>query len=346
MRAMTSVRLLLVVAVFCAPWSAGVAASKSQARLRSAGQDTVWPPPGVERGGQLGVTNPRLLYDFKPVYTPEAMRAHIQGTVVVECVVQPDGTVGAARVVKSLDSVYGLDEEALKAVRRWRFVPGMKGSTAVPTLVAVELSFVTDTESAAVAPSSWPAAFSYVGSSARDWTEMAMESENVYVRLTYPKGWSIRKNEAASEWFGVQSAGAGTRVVIVRPPSVAKPAFSPATSKARLEELKDAMQAGLTASGSRARMEGNGQVQPGGRTWQWYEMLVPASDPSIPQAVATDADGARWWRFATNVGSRQVTVDCFVLHRQSATDLEDAADLRTAGPQFATMLQWITIEPR
>ena len=53
----------------------------------------------------------------------------------------PDGSVGPARVVRSLDSAFGLDEEALKTVKLWRFVPGTLAGRAVPVLVEIELTF-------------------------------------------------------------------------------------------------------------------------------------------------------------------------------------------------------------
>ena len=54
---------------------------------------------------------------MKPQYTADAMRAKVQGTVLLECVVLPDGSVGRVDVVKSLDSTFGLDQEAVKAAR-------------------------------------------------------------------------------------------------------------------------------------------------------------------------------------------------------------------------------------
>ena len=52
---------------------------------------------GAYRPGN-GVETPRLLREVKPQYTAQAMRAKIQGEVLLECVVQPDGTVGNIRV--------------------------------------------------------------------------------------------------------------------------------------------------------------------------------------------------------------------------------------------------------
>jgi TonB family protein len=88
-----------------------------------------------------GVSNPRPIRQVKPVYTAEAMRAKIQGTVVVECVVMADGTVSNARVVKSLDQACGLDGEALKAARQWRFIPGLLRGQPVSVYATIELAF-------------------------------------------------------------------------------------------------------------------------------------------------------------------------------------------------------------
>lgn len=86
-----------------------------------------------------GVSAPRLLKHVNPLYTAEAMRAKVQGVVLLECIVMPDGTVGDVRVKRSLP--FGLDEEAIKAARQWRFAPGMRQGEAVPVIIAIELSF-------------------------------------------------------------------------------------------------------------------------------------------------------------------------------------------------------------
>jgi len=88
-----------------------------------------------------GVTNPAVLREVKPAYTAEAMRAKVQGTVWLQCVVMPDGTVGNVQVTKSLDSTFGLDQEAIKAAKQWRFKPGMRMGEPVPVLVTIELTF-------------------------------------------------------------------------------------------------------------------------------------------------------------------------------------------------------------
>lgn len=95
---------------------------------------------GAFRPGN-GVQLPRPLREIKPQYTADAMRAKVQGTVLLECVVLPDGTVGKVEVVRSLDSTFGLDQEAVKAARQWKFEPGTRFGEPVAVLVTIELTF-------------------------------------------------------------------------------------------------------------------------------------------------------------------------------------------------------------
>ena len=95
---------------------------------------------GVYRPGN-GVTLPRVLHEEKPQYTSDAMRAKVQGTVLLECVVRPDGSVGDVQVIRSLDPTFGLDQQAVAAARKWRFAPGTRLGEAVPVLITIELTF-------------------------------------------------------------------------------------------------------------------------------------------------------------------------------------------------------------
>ena len=76
-----------------------------------------------------------------PKYTAEAMRAKVQGTVLITGVVDTDGRFTNARVVQSLDKAFGLDEEALRTALSWTFKPGMKDGKPVRVLVTIEIQF-------------------------------------------------------------------------------------------------------------------------------------------------------------------------------------------------------------
>lgn len=103
------------------------------------------PGAGGERGDVgppgNGVSWPRLVRDVKPQYTAEAMRARINGAVGLSCVVDRDGSVRDCRVTRSLDPAYGLDAEALRVVRQWRFEPARRRAEPVAVRVTIELAF-------------------------------------------------------------------------------------------------------------------------------------------------------------------------------------------------------------
>ena len=53
--------------------------------------------------------------------------AMLRPTVVMEAVVQTDGTVGEFRVVRSLDKKFGVDKEAVKALKAVAVRAGKEG---------------------------------------------------------------------------------------------------------------------------------------------------------------------------------------------------------------------------
>ena len=95
---------------------------------------------GAYRPGS-GVSLPTVLREVKPAYTADAMRAKVQGSVWLECIVMPDGSVGEVKVTRSLDPIFGLDQEAIKAAKMWKFRPGMRQGEPVPVIITIELTF-------------------------------------------------------------------------------------------------------------------------------------------------------------------------------------------------------------
>lgn len=98
---------------------------------------------GACRVPSEGATAPKLVHQVEPKYTSDALRAKVEGTVTVEAIVNADGGVAGARVTKSLDTLYGLDQQALMAVSDWTFEPdsGKCQGLPAPTLVTLVLNF-------------------------------------------------------------------------------------------------------------------------------------------------------------------------------------------------------------
>ena len=67
------------------------------------------------------------------------MKAKIDGTVVLTVVVGTDGLAHDISVVRSVG--YGLDEEAVNALKKWRFKPGRGSGKPAPVQIRVEMEF-------------------------------------------------------------------------------------------------------------------------------------------------------------------------------------------------------------
>jgi TonB family protein len=92
------------------------------------------------RPGMGGVGYPQCTYCPDPQYSKLARRKQLEGAVLMQVVVQPDGSVTDAKVVKSPDAE--LSDAAIQAVSLWRFKPArLPDGEAVPTVVAVEMNF-------------------------------------------------------------------------------------------------------------------------------------------------------------------------------------------------------------
>jgi protein TonB len=93
-------------------------AAERQAAQQQAAQTAAAParPAAPAASSEL-----RALSTPNPAFPPEALRAAQSGEVQVEFTVAPDGSVSAARVVRSSSRVF--DRAAVNAVKRWRFQP-------------------------------------------------------------------------------------------------------------------------------------------------------------------------------------------------------------------------------
>ena len=93
----------------------------------------------VEKIGDKEVTAPRPIQKQEPEYTEEARDAKIEGSVTLSVVIEADGRIYEANVVKGLDP--GLDANALAAVRMWVFEPATKRGEPVAVSANIEVNF-------------------------------------------------------------------------------------------------------------------------------------------------------------------------------------------------------------
>ena len=90
--------------------------------------------------GGGGASYATCIYCPDAKYTKKARAAKLEGTVQLKVVVGLDGTASDIEIVKGLGQ--GLDEEAVKAVRMWRFKPAVgPNGDPVATVTPIEITF-------------------------------------------------------------------------------------------------------------------------------------------------------------------------------------------------------------
>jgi TonB family protein len=88
---------------------------------------------------KIALTAPVATTKVDPAYPPDVLRDRVEGTVTLYAVIHIDGSVSNIRVLDSLDS--RLDDNAIRALSRWRFQPGMKNGQPVEIEAVVQIPF-------------------------------------------------------------------------------------------------------------------------------------------------------------------------------------------------------------
>jgi len=98
---------------------------------------TTSPGPPYRVGGD--VKAPVAITRVEPTYTEIARKARIEGIVIIEAVIDRDGNVTEARILKPL--AMGLSDQAIEAVRKWKFKPGTLNGQPVPVYYNLTVNF-------------------------------------------------------------------------------------------------------------------------------------------------------------------------------------------------------------
>ena len=107
---------------------------------------------------------PKRIKNVEPIYPPSAQSARVQGDVVIEARIGPDGKVSDAKVVTSIPL---LDDAALAAVRQWEYTPAVVDGTPVAVVMTVTVHFSLQEAPPAAGSSSEPLVLDRSGN---DWT--------------------------------------------------------------------------------------------------------------------------------------------------------------------------------
>lgn len=96
------------------------------------------PPPDkpVRVGGQIKA--PRKVRDHAPAYPEVAKQARVEGVVILEAVISPEGRVTEVKVLRGSPL---LDDAAVTAVKSWAYTPTLLNGVPVPVVMTVTVSF-------------------------------------------------------------------------------------------------------------------------------------------------------------------------------------------------------------
>lgn len=86
-----------------------------------------------------GIIPPEKIFYPEPTYTEEARQARIQGSVILQIVIDKEGNVRKPTVIKGLP--LGLDASAIETVKEWRFKPAVQDGEAVSVYFTLILNF-------------------------------------------------------------------------------------------------------------------------------------------------------------------------------------------------------------
>jgi protein TonB len=84
------------------------------------------------------VREPRKIQDVTPVYPDLALRAHVEGIVIIEATIDTRGRVIDAKVLRGVPV---LDDAALEAVRKWVYTPTLLDGVPTPVIMTVTVNF-------------------------------------------------------------------------------------------------------------------------------------------------------------------------------------------------------------
>jgi protein TonB len=98
------------------------------------------PPPPPQKAIRVGgqIKEPKKLKHVNPEYPDIAKQARVQGVVILECTISPQGKVTDVKILRGIPL---LDQAAVGAVRQWVYTPTLLNGVPVPVIMTVTVNF-------------------------------------------------------------------------------------------------------------------------------------------------------------------------------------------------------------
>jgi hypothetical protein len=195
-------------------------------------------------------------------------------------------------------------------------------------------------------PSTWPAPFVDARASAdTPWTDSVVEAEGVEVRVAYPAGWSVDKNPSGDPLLSMHNA-TGVRGITVRRPVTLPAALPQPVPASAVQEFGNVAREGYAKSDGAGKSQGYGQGLLADRWWMWVDLQFAILPPQIVQASKDAFAGTRMWIFVTPVGTRIVSVACYVLLPRGLPAVETDDLIKQSGVESQALLKRVSVRSR
>ena len=116
------------------------------AEMEDWGFTTPVAPPGPTEDvitlATVGLEPPVFTRRFVPNYPKRAIPIRMQGYVLLEAVLHKDGTISDIKVLRQLGKgKFGFEDEAVKALKKWQFVPGQLRGKPTSVRMTLKIDF-------------------------------------------------------------------------------------------------------------------------------------------------------------------------------------------------------------
>jgi TonB family protein len=271
-----------------------------------------------------------VVSEVKPRYTPEAMRARVEGSVRLRGIVERDGTVSAIEVVRSLDAMYGLDQSAIDAFKQWRFQPATLDGNPVRVMIAMEMTFTLREPNV----QAWPAGFDAAAPAAAPAVvDEVADADGLRMRIGRPATWSIRRASRPEEWLTL-TGGDNTQVVAVERVKPAPFELAFPVTPAIAQTLTESLRRILAPQGTIAAMS-LGQIQADPQAfWVWSSFRYTSNAPAE----------SRLWVFFRTINGNALTVTCRLQLPLNLPVADADARVMRAAAEFGAIVKSIKVE--
>ena len=129
---------VVIVLAIMSIYSIGVMIERFYTYRQATLQSRKYAPEVARLLKQGKIKEPKKVHSVNPAYPDIAKQARVQGIVILECTISPQGKVTDVKVLRGIPL---LDQAAIDAVKQWVYTPTLLNGVPVPVIMTVTVNF-------------------------------------------------------------------------------------------------------------------------------------------------------------------------------------------------------------